>query len=123
MQAYTCYYRDCQKIYNSKYNLIRHINSFHLDTKSYTCQFCTKGFYNKQSLDSHLSTRTCESSSTALSAVPYDLISQLSSTHGFTPKMQEPTPLNLPVLPKIEFNRQIPLKFAKFPIIQILFQK
>lgn len=120
METYTCYYPACQKVYNSKYNLIRHINCFHLDAKSYYCPYCAKGFYNKQSLESHQISHGCE--------VPhkpqqdYNILLALQSTiEKTTPKVLEPSPLLLPVLPKIEYNRQVPLIFAKLPINQSLF--
>ena len=120
METYTCYYPDCRKIYNSKYNLIRHINCFHLDAKSYYCSFCAKGFYNKQSLESHQATHNCESP-----PKPQEnhniLMALLSVSEIKTPKVLEPSPLLLPVLPKIECNRQVPLILAKLPINQSLF--
>lgn len=115
MNTYACYYEDCQKIYNSKYNLIRHINAYHLDNKSYMCSFCSKSFYNKQCLTSHLSHRLCDLPNEA--TVGKGLIACLSNINQNVRQRLMPTPpLSLPVLPRIEKDRQVPFSFAKLPI-------
>ncbi|OMJ87535.1 hypothetical protein SteCoe_10710 [Stentor coeruleus] len=121
MNTYECYYEDCHKIYNSKYNLIRHINSFHLDNKSYMCSYCSKGFYNKQCLDLHINTGMCDNFN--LPRKGLGLLEDLSLiTEAIRYKLQTPPPLQLPVLPKIEKDRQVPLHLSKLPIISLIFE-
>ena len=50
---YICYYEDCQRIFNSKYNLQRHINSKHLSIKNFSCSLCGKKVVSKQNLIEH----------------------------------------------------------------------
>ena len=122
MNTYKCYYEDCRKTYNSKYNLIRHINSFHLDNKSYMCSFCSKGFYNKQCLDLHQSADMCDSM--LLPRRGTGVFADLSViTDAASHRLQAPPPLTLPVLPRIEKERQVPLHLAKLPIISMIFEQ
>lgn len=115
MDLFKCYYPECRKQYNSKYNLIRHLNSFHLDNKSYLCPFCGKGFYNKQCLDSHLKEKQCE-----FCAKPKNGLGIVDSLNSVLEenyvRLADPPPLNLPVLPKIEKSRQVPSIYVKLPI-------
>lgn len=121
MNTYECYYEDCRKTYNSKYNLIRHINSFHLDNKSYMCSYCSKGFYNKQCLDLHISTGMCDFQYWPREKLGlYEDLSQI--TEAKKHRLQAPPPLQLPVLPRIEKDRQVPLHLAKLPIISLIFE-
>lgn len=115
MNTYTCYYEDCQKNYNSKYNLIRHINAYHLDNKSYMCSFCSKSFYNKQCLTLHLSNRQCE---LPIQATDHcGLVASLSNIDQNPIYQLIETPaISLPVLPRIEKERQVPFNYAKLPI-------
>ena len=48
-----CYYPGCNKQYESKYNLVRHVNNWHLRIKKYYCQQCSRRFPNKQGLSIH----------------------------------------------------------------------
>ena len=121
MNTYTCYYENCQKTYNSKYNLIRHINSYHLDNKSYMCSFCSKGFYNKQSLDSHLSAGFCGARKERSAR---GLMFNLSNiTEIVIQSLMAPPAILLPALPRIEKDRQVPLEIAKLPITSYLFER
>jgi hypothetical protein len=121
MNTYTCYYEDCQKRYNSKYNLIRHINSYHLDNKSYMCSFCSKGFYNKQSLDSHLASGLCGNPKKGPTrGLMFDL-SNITEIVKLT--LMAPPAILLPALPRIEKDRQVPLEIARLPITSFLFEK
>ena len=120
MNAYKCYYEDCSRIYNSKYNLIRHINSYHLDNKSYMCSYCNKSFYNKQCLDVHIFSSVCEEK---LSVEKFGIMQDISRITDAVPLRLKRTPsLMLPILPRIEKERQVPLCLAKLPIISILFE-
>jgi Zinc finger, C2H2 type/C2H2-type zinc finger len=53
---FECYYPNCPRSYNSKYNLKRHINTNHLHLKSYPCDQCEKNFASKKNLLKHSST-------------------------------------------------------------------
>jgi hypothetical protein len=115
MESFKCYYPECQKRYNSKYNLIRHLNSYHLDNKSYICPFCGKGFYNKQCLDSHLKDQLCEFCiKPKVSRGVMESLNFLLQENYV--RLAEPPPLSLPVLPKIEKSRQVPSDYVKLPI-------
>ena len=117
MNTYRCYYEDCQKTYNSKYNLIRHLNSYHLDNKSYMCSSCSKGFYNKLCLNLH--SDSCGISSHESRC---GLYADLSLITDYKPRVMHLTPpLLLPVLPRIEKDRQVPLRLAKIPVHSLLF--
>ena len=59
MKEYRCYYQDCRKPYNSKYNLIRHINCNHLKIQKYFCLRCSKHFPNRQNLEAHEESLVC----------------------------------------------------------------
>lgn len=50
---YICYYEICKRIFNSKYNLQRHINSKHLNIKNFSCNLCGKKVVSKQNLIEH----------------------------------------------------------------------
>ena len=120
MNAYKCYYEDCLKIYNSKYNLIRHINSFHLDNKSYMCSSCNKGFYNKQSLEVHA--KQCMNSCDLLIAQGSGILVHISYILDNKVLYLKPTPpMQLPILARIERDRQIPFCYIKLPIIGTIF--
>ena len=43
---YHCYYSECNRSYQSKYSLKRHIKAYHLGIKPYTCGICEKAFIN-----------------------------------------------------------------------------
>ena len=50
---FKCYYSDCARSYNSKYNLKRHINTNHLCLKSYPCDECGRVFASKKNVINH----------------------------------------------------------------------
>ncbi|CAG9333672.1 unnamed protein product [Blepharisma stoltei] len=56
--TYKCYYTWCDKSFNSKYNLKRHINALHLGIKRFECSLCGKKLVSKQNLTEHLFTHT-----------------------------------------------------------------
>lgn len=58
--SYRCYYEYCGRIFNSKYNLQRHINSKHLKIKSFSCNICGKQVASRQNLIEHEFTHTGE---------------------------------------------------------------
>lgn len=57
---YCCYYDNCEKIYKTKFNLRRHINSYHLHIRSHTCARCNKSFVSKQNMKEHEFSHTGE---------------------------------------------------------------
>lgn len=57
-RKYRCYYIDCLQFFHNKYNLRRHINSFHLKLKSYKCHMCSRKVVSKQSLQEHINIHT-----------------------------------------------------------------
>lgn len=58
--SYKCYYDYCSRIFNSKYNLQRHINSKHLRIKGFACNICRKQVASRQNLIEHEFTHTGE---------------------------------------------------------------
>jgi uncharacterized C2H2 Zn-finger protein len=50
---FKCYYSDCSRSYNSKYNLKRHINTNHLCLKNYPCDQCGRIFASKKNVMKH----------------------------------------------------------------------
>lgn len=59
-EFYHCYYEKCPRVYSSKYNLRRHVNSTHLRIRSFACEKCGKKFTSKQSLKEHFYIHTGE---------------------------------------------------------------
>ena len=52
-EQFVCYYSKCGKLYNSKYNLVRHINTNHLMILKYVCKICSRKFPHRQNLNCH----------------------------------------------------------------------
>ena len=53
MEPIKCPYNSCNKVYYTKFNLRRHINSYHLELKNFKCDICSKSFVSKQNLKDH----------------------------------------------------------------------
>lgn len=51
--AYVCNFQDCFRTFRTKFNLKRHINSFHFKLKRFKCEQCSKCFASKQNLKEH----------------------------------------------------------------------
>lgn len=132
---FQCYYPNCPRSYNSKYNLKRHINTNHLHLKSYPCDQCEKTFASKKNLLKHSATHSeivfeeiplvLKSKAKASGGVPVDLRSlPLSSYYRevFTPIIVNPVISKqcLPSLPPIDFCRQSHQGDAKVPLLPIL---
>lgn len=50
---YCCMYPCCEKMYSTKFNLKRHVETTHLNIKRYMCDVCQKLFASKQNLLEH----------------------------------------------------------------------
>lgn len=57
-RAYCCMYLNCTKEYQSKYNLLRHINVNHLKKKIGKCEICGKTFIDYENLKEHSNIHT-----------------------------------------------------------------
>lgn len=50
---FCCMFNNCGKEYNSKFNLKRHVEIYHLKSKQVQCPICFKFFRIKQNLVEH----------------------------------------------------------------------
>ena len=50
---YCCMAPGCDKAYNTKFNLKRHVNSHHLKTHRHVCDLCERQFSSNQNLIEH----------------------------------------------------------------------
>lgn len=50
---YCCNFPSCGREYASKFNLKRHVNVFHFNSKRAQCEICLKFFRNHQNLKEH----------------------------------------------------------------------
>lgn len=50
---FKCQFSDCEKLYSTKYNLQRHWELKHLETKRFRCLVCGKCLSSKQNLSEH----------------------------------------------------------------------
>ena len=53
LNNYKCNFANCNKLYSSKYNLSRHIESNHSKHKRFRCRICGKCLSSKQNLQEH----------------------------------------------------------------------
>ena len=58
--VYQCYYSDCLMVFSTKFNLMRHVNTRHIQVTSFPCKFCGKSLSSKSSMQSHLRTHDQE---------------------------------------------------------------
>lgn len=132
---FKCYYPNCPRSYNSKYNLKRHINTNHLHLKSYPCDQCDKTFASKKNLLKHTATH----SETRFEEIPLMLKTKAKVSTDPTVDLK-PIPLSayyrevltlitvnpvlskqsLPSLPPIDLCRQSHQGDAKVPLLPIL---
>ena len=134
---FKCYYVNCPRSYNSKYNLKRHINTNHLHLKSYPCDQCEKTFASKKNLLKHSSTHSAGVFEEVLimkkpkvkvnvnRGSPVDIRPVMLSrfyTDVFVPVAMNPTitKQSLPSLPHIDNCRKSHQDDAKIPLIPIL---
>jgi uncharacterized Zn-finger protein len=52
-KSFLCYYEDCRRVFATKFNLRRHVNSAHLDIRDFCCRHCDNTFSSKQNLIEH----------------------------------------------------------------------
>ena len=57
---FLCPYEDCDRTFSTKYNMKRHLDSFHLKIKRFQCMTCLKLFVSKQVLNDHLNSHSGE---------------------------------------------------------------
>ena len=50
---YVCMAPGCDKVYNSKFNLKRHVDCKHWGAKTFVCETCGHVFSSKQNLEEH----------------------------------------------------------------------
>ncbi|KIW04036.1 uncharacterized protein PV09_04858 [Verruconis gallopava] len=64
VKIYSCPYANCPKKYTSKKNtdVDRHVNSFHLDNRSFVCTRCGKSFSRKDNYYRHGRSKRCSMS-------------------------------------------------------------
>lgn len=53
VNVYCCMYKNCEKEYQTKYNLLRHINVNHLKKKIGECRICGRVFIDYDNLKEH----------------------------------------------------------------------
>lgn len=56
--VYCCPFPGCEKSYNSKFNLKRHVETAHLKKKQHQCGMCSKWFTSRQNLNEHYNTHS-----------------------------------------------------------------
>lgn len=109
---FKCYYKGCEKQYQSQANLVRHINAYHLDHEVFNCTTCTLYFTSAQEFLTHhlehsnLSERYTPRRRFLLSDHYEDEKSKISPT----------SILKIPVLPKIEDERKCLTNKHKLPL-------
>ena len=54
INIYYCTYKDCEKQYKSRENLLFHIQNVHLKKKPYSCGLCKNAFSHRNGLNYHL---------------------------------------------------------------------
>ena len=132
---FLCYYPNCPRSYNSKYNLKRHINTNHLHLKSYPCDQCEKTFASKKNLLKHSSTHN-EISFEEIPIVIHNKVKIGSSScfylvpiplARYYKEVLHPVVLNptitkqtLPSLPPIDVCRKSHQDDSKVPLLPIL---
>lgn len=97
---FKCYYKDCLKKFQCKANLVRHVNTLHLNESVYSCPLCEKYFTSISKFSKHQK----------LHKIPIKILNSkkfLLSEH-YKDKIDCIYPSNiltLPVLPQIEEER------------------
>lgn len=117
-----CYYEDCGHSYSSKYNLVRHINTMHLNIKKYFCQLCSKRFSSKQALTVHVKSHT-KSPRLCVSARVVDRTEFLLSDHYQEIRETEPPIISIgqpPALALVTEDRRRMQARSKLPVVLAL---
>ena len=52
-RVFQCYYPGCLTLFSTKFNLVRHVNTRHIQVLSFPCKRCGKILSSKASLQSH----------------------------------------------------------------------
>ena len=117
-----CYYPGCKKQYESKYNLVRHVNNCHLCIKKYFCQQCSRRFPDKQGLRIHEQTHLKPQAPFRVPIVRNPFEFRLSEHYEEVkelPKLSI-TQLSIQGLPPVDFSRQQLQTDQPLPLIPIL---
>ena len=122
MNTHKCYYEECKKVYTSKYNLVRHINSSHLKIKKFFCVKCSKHFPNRQNLAVHEESLVCITHKASPSLSPSG--SEFLLSEHFADKREEHTDLvtavAVPPLPPVDSDRKASQQNIHLPSMPIL---
>ena len=122
MKERKCYYPHCTRGYSSKYNLARHVNTFHLQIRKHYCDRCSRVFPSKQNLAIHQKASTC-SLGKATKKINQKQVEFLLSDHykettesvGFSQ-----TSVLIPHLPTVDLERRRVQEELKLPTLPIL---
>lgn len=56
----SCPFNECNRVYTNRFNLKRHVEACHGETKRFQCKHCSKVLSSKQNLKEHLFTHSGE---------------------------------------------------------------
>jgi len=120
---FECYHKGCPKRYSTKYNLVRHINSNHLQIKKHICPFCSKSFPCKQNLDIHQAVHkeVNKPSQTKRLGDSRFILSEHYQEVRHKAKFSSYTG-PLPVMPPVDSSRQSSQLEKKLPVIPVLLE-
>lgn len=121
-QQHRCYYENCENSYSSKYNLVRHINTTHLNIKKHSCQLCYKCFTNKQGLFIHLKTHENVFQPCPASKATGRSEFLLSDHYQEQKEILRPIPVHAqpPALPEVGSQRERMQRDLKLPVVLVL---
>ena len=132
---FKCYYSDCSRSYNSKYNLKRHINTNHLCLKNYPCDQCDRIFASKKNVMKHKVShsdiildsgprskghKTIQNIDTNVEIIPIILSRLYIESKSFTLMKPIPNSQSLPSLAAIDMCRVSHQSVGKIPLSPIL---
>ena len=108
-RVFQCYYPGCITVFSTKFNLVRHLNTRHIQILSFPCKACGKVLSSKASLQSHQRIHSGEDEPAVVEDTQAWLSSEAES------EMMDPLSL-----PKVERGRQYS---GKLPICSKLLKK